>query len=296
MQKWTGSKSLGERFNDEVLSNPKSFTRRDFGPLLSQYQDLLINLRTSTPNLTGSATPSESRRGSHRPSTQMQTQQEAPQAYWNEYDDGSEAGDNAPYMISVDPDTGFFPGAKTFAYIFKQTKKPMEKVKIWLSPTSSPGEQRPLLVSANESYFNEQQSVGDTDVDDETYASSSEFPTGYATHYATFPSVSDQKLSRHREDLLRYSMIGCFAASLLLLLIAGVLVFTGKHKLRVEVDAGVIVGVISSLFFATIGLSTIFYRQEKLGWIHRACVGVTFFSVCFLNVMLLFMVEQSTGL
>jgi hypothetical protein len=42
------------------------------------------------------------------------------------------------------------------------------------------------------------------------------------------------------------------------------LVATGKHKLRVEVDAGVIVGVVSSLFFATLGFCTMLYRSETL--------------------------------
>jgi dolichyl-phosphate-mannose--protein O-mannosyl transferase len=147
----------------------------------------------------------------------------------------------------------------------------------------------------SDNYFSEHQSIIDTDLDDETYASSSDFPAGYATHYATFPSVNDQKYSRHHESMLFFAMIGCFGAALLLFLIAGILVVTGKHKLRVEVDAGVFVGVISSLFFAAIGVSTILYRKDNLGWLHRACVGFTFVTIMFLNFLLLSLVINNTG-
>ena len=62
---------------------------------------------------------------------------------------------------------------------------------------------------------------------------------------------------------------------------------TGKHKLRVEVDAGVIVGVVSSLFFATLGFCTM---------LHRSLVGVTFAGVCILNGILLIIVVDKSGL
>jgi hypothetical protein len=239
------------------------------------------------------ASPSSSRRASRRPSTQILVQPPSQQAYWNEYDDGSEA-ENESYTILVNPeDDDGFPGSKTFAYVFSKAKMPMDKLKGWLSPESSPGERRPLLT--NESYFNEQQSVADTDIDDEAYASSNEFPAGYATHYATFPSIHDQKFSRQREQLLFHIMLGCFFASIVLLSIAGTLVATGKKKLRVEVDAAVLVGVLASLFFATLGIGTMLYRQERLSWLHRGLVGMTFVGVCVLNGILLVLVAGNTG-
>jgi len=290
-KKWTGSTSLGARFNDEVLSDPKSFVRRDFEPLLSQYRDLLTTLRATTPHISVSTTPTSSRRASRRPSTQIPVQPPTPQAYWNEYDDGSEA-ENESYTILVNPEAETFPGARTFAYVISQAKRPMEKVKEWLSPSSSPGERRPLLTS--EGYFNEQSM--DTDIDDEAYASSSEFPAGYAAHYATFPSISDQRFSRNHEQLLFQIMLGCFFASVVLLAIAGTLVATGKRKLRYEVDAAVLVGVLASLFFSTLGIGTMLYRQQTLSWLHRICVGLTFISVCLLNGILLVLVAGNTGL
>merc|ERR1711977_595605 len=182
-KKWTGSRALGQRFNDEVLSNPNSLVRRDFGPLLSQYQDLSINLQSSTP--AGSEPPSltSSRRPSRRPSTQIAVQQ--------------------------------LPQHNSMEYVFAKVKKPMESAKAWFSPSTSPGERHSLLVERNDGYFAEQQSVVDTDLEDEAYASSNnEFPAGYMAHYATFPSINEQKFSRHREMLLFRGMVGAYAGSL----------------------------------------------------------------------------------
>jgi hypothetical protein len=289
-KKWTGSQTLSTRFNDEVLGNPKSFTKRYFEPLFQQYNDLLSTLRASSPNPSEPTTP---RTRSGQQNIQVPVQQ-VQQAYWNEYDDGSEA-ENEPYTIYVDPDAeSTFPGAKTFVSAFSRAKAPLKKVKAWLSPGSSLGEQRPLL--SNGGNFTENPNATDTEVDDDAYASSTDFPGGYAAHYATFPSISDQKLFRHRESLLFRGTIGSFVAASLLHLIAGTLVATGRHRLRIEVNTGVIVGVVASLFFAVLGFGMMLYRKERLSWLHRICVGVTFVAICVLNGMLLVLVVGNTGL
>jgi heme/copper-type cytochrome/quinol oxidase subunit 4 len=173
----------------------------------------------------------------------------------------------------------------------------MEKIKEWLSPSTSPSEQtRPLLGNGNGNgntgYFTDQ---NETDIDDEAYASSSDFPSGYAAHYAAFPSIRDQKFSQGRERLLFHATIACFVASAILFLIASLLMATGKHKLRVEVDVGAIIGVVSSLFFATLGLGMMLYRAEDLGWLHKSCVMATFTAICLLNGMLLVLVVGNSG-
>lgn len=253
---------------------------------MSHYQNLLSTLRASTPEASVPGTPNSSTRPSRRASAQLQS---APvqQVYWNEYDDGSEA-ENEPYVVYINPDEEAFPGAKVVGFMVSMVKKPLDSVKAWLKPgTAAPQERRPLLQTNDSAYSNEGQSVIDTEADDDTYASSSDFPTGYATHYATFPSVNDQKSTRHHEQLLFRGMLGCFGASFVLLLIAFLLVATGKKKLRAEIDAGVIVGVVSSLFFAIVGYGSMLCRTQKLDWIHRICVGLAFILSCFLNGMLL---------
>jgi hypothetical protein len=287
VEKLTGSRSLGERFNHEILGNLKSFTRSDFRPLLAQYNDLRTTLCASTPDIGGTSTP---RTTSRRPSTQTPVLP-APQAYWNEYDNGSEADENEPYTIYINPDTEVaFPGAKIVEYVFSGVKGPVEMVKKWLSPTAPPGARQPLL-NEDGSYFHNHQPT-DTEADNR-YASSSDFPTRYA---ATFPSVSDQKLSQYHERLLFRATIASFSASLVLVVIDAILVATGRHDLRIEVDAGVIVGVVSSLCFTALGMGTTLYRQERLGWLHRICVGVTFGVLCVLNGILLVLVVGNTDL
>ncbi|TVY71500.1 SPX domain-containing membrane protein [Lachnellula suecica] len=288
-KKWTGSRSLGERFSHQILSDPKSFTKIDFEPLNSQYNELLAIVRTSTPDVSGPVTPSTS---SRRPSMHIPILP-SPQAYWNEYDDGSEAEDNDPYTIYVDVDSKF-PGSKVIEFVVSHARKPIKKVKSWWSPSQSPAERRPLISTAG--YFDDHHNVLDTSGDeDPAYASSSDFPTGYATHYATFPSVNDQRAKRNREKLLFRGCLASFGAAFLLLLISGILVATGRHRLRIEVDAGVTVGVVASFFFAIMGLACMLLRTETIGWLHRICVFVTLFTACFLNAILLVMVAGNTG-
>lgn len=45
-KKWTGSTELENRFREEVLDDPKSFTKLDLGPLLDEYSDTLQSIRT----------------------------------------------------------------------------------------------------------------------------------------------------------------------------------------------------------------------------------------------------------
>ncbi|MCJ1305948.1 hypothetical protein MMC08_008765, partial [Hypocenomyce scalaris] len=184
------------------------------------------------------------------------------QTYWNEYDDGSEA-ENEPYTLYVNPDPeATYPGAKAVMYILDHAKTPIEKMKSWFQPITSPGERQSLLGNGHNSQSERFAEQTETDID-EAYASSTDFPGGYAAHYATFHSIKDQKLSRAHEQLLFHSMIGSFITASLLLLIAGILIATGQHRLRIEVDAGAIVGVVSSLFFGTLGFGIMLARQEN---------------------------------
>lgn len=294
MQKWTGSQSLSDRFNQQVLGSPKSFTRRDFKPLLSQYRSLINDLRENTPDISLPPTPERSRRSS----TQINVQQ-ARQSYWNEYDNGSEAGDE-PYTIYVDPNAeSTFPGAKTVAHIFSSIGVPIKRVKAWLGPQYVPDEQRSLL--ANGSGISTPLANGymtapsESDLEEADYASSSDIP-GYTNHYATFPSVHDQRFARYREVLLFRGMAAAFAAALALLLIAGILVITGRHRLRIEVDAGAITGVVSSLGFATVGFGILLARVTLVGWLQRICVFFTFVIICVLNGILLALIVANSRL
>ncbi|KAI9739420.1 MAG: hypothetical protein M1818_005108 [Claussenomyces sp. TS43310] len=312
-KKWTGSPTLGIRFTDEVLSSPKSFTRRDFDPLVIEYNRLITTIHDAVPFQTGDSTPtlqsrsclgSEDRRSLNHLFAAAQTQaQSTQQSYWNEYDDGSDVGDiSEPYTISIDPDADpSFPGAKAAVYFFSSlcshAKAPMEKIRRWLSPHSTPDERRSLLNSASSNcgYLTSRTNsiaATDTEVDDDV--SSSDIPAGYATHHAKFASIPDQKLTRHGENLLLFGTVGSFFASFVLILVAGILTLTGRHRLRVEVDIGATVGVVTGLFFATIGLSIMLCHWQKCSWWHSCAVAVAFGIICVLSGMILVVLMGNT--
>jgi hypothetical protein len=295
--------SLSSRFTDEVLNSPKSFTRRSFQSLDNQYNVLLTLLRESTPSQSPLESPfTGSRRGSGQGAHQQPAAPAEQQHYWNEYDNGSEAGDvSEPYTIYIDPDAEpIFPGVKTVVYVFSWlssgVKTPIEKLMSLMSPQSDAEERRPLIQDRNGGYLGTGNSptIGEADFDDD--ASSSDFPGGYVAHYATLPSIKDQRLSRNRERILVGVTIGSLAAALLLIFVAGLLVTTGRHRLRVEVDAGVIVGIVSSLLFAALGFTTMVYRWARVGWLHKISVTMCFITTCILSGALLVLIMGNTRL
>lgn len=310
-KKWTGSTSLTGRFNDNVLSDPKSFTRRDFSPLQDRYDEITCTLRASAPVLSEPSSPESvpqslpervlsqscnfstipDRGSSCRPQPQFEAlpppQIPSQIKYWNEYDNGSECGTDEGYAIYINPEESMnFPG---FDYLQGILKIPYEKAKGWLRLDRS-AEERPLL-TANHLPRGYSAATFNSESDEEGgYASSDGFPTtGYATHYA-LPSLNQQATLRYREDVFFWGTIGCFMASFILLAVAGVLIFTGKHKLRAEVDAGVTVGVVASLFSACSALGMTMYRRDPLPLTYKLMVWGSFVASCLLNGMLLILV------
>lgn len=171
----------------------------------------------------------------------------------------------------------------------------MEKIRGWLNLNSSAGERRPLLGRTSNDYFTAHpNSLFATDTEAEDDLESNDFPPGYVTHYAKFASVPDQKLSQYREKIMLLGTIASFFASFVLILIAGLLIATGRHRLRVEVDVGATIGVVTSLFFATLGVSIMLCRWQRCGWLHRISVAITFVATCALNGMILVVVMGNT--
>lgn len=309
-KKWTGSTTLGSRFNEDVLSDPKSFTRRSYSTLRQQNEALTQKLRNAIPALSQPTSPStDGGLPSSRPSSstmrphfeplpppfrqQQQQEQEQPQQakYWNEYDDGSEAGGpEDEYAIYVNPEDSGFPG---LGYVQAVLRMPLEKAKSWFRSRDNP-EREPLLDSSRPStrgYLST--GTAGTESDEEGYASSSEFPVhGFTAHYA-LPSIGDQKVSRYRENMLLWVTVGCFLMSFILLGISGVLITTGRHKLRVEVDAVVTVGAALSMLCACSGLGAVLYRTKPPSLLHRVTVGSVFIAACMLNAMLLMLVVNN---
>ncbi|KAK2923151.1 hypothetical protein FoTM2_016673 [Fusarium oxysporum f. sp. vasinfectum] len=116
--------------------------------------------------------------------------------------------------------------------------------------------------------------------------------TGYTTHYA-LPSLSQQQAHLYREKTLFWGTVSSFVVSFLLFLVAGMLIFTGRHKLRDKVDAGVTTGVVASLFTACSALGMTIYRHDHTSLRYLLAVWTTFVTSCVLNGMLLILVVRN---
>ncbi|ESZ92351.1 hypothetical protein SBOR_7261 [Sclerotinia borealis F-4128] len=299
--RWTGSRALKERFESEILGDPKSFTRQGFSPLHSQYNDLITLLRASTPVTSGPSTPSTSSRRESPNRVPTHTQRQSPplQRYWNEYDDGSDVDHDEPYYIFADPNAEItFPGAEVVAIAIRRTKQGIEKVIDWFAPagSSKPREREALLGTQERRRYPQRSPNGtangsETDVEDEAYASSADFPGGYVAHYATFPSVADQRLGRFQEQTLLFTMIACFFFSAFSEAASTLLLATGRHKLRTEVDLGALMGASFGLCLAVGGLVCMACRNEKLGWAHRGAVLIITTVLLIGSIILLIMVN-----
>lgn len=295
-KKWTGSTSLTSRIND-YLSNPKSFTRKDFSILTQEHARVLQKLRHEEPQLSEPSSPESAILAASVPNGTSNTgprvtfdplppAQMAPQLkYWNEYDDGSDIGETEDhYTIYINPDgDDSFPG-------YQYVAVPFEKFKSWFKSRrhGRSREESPLLTGGMTGYSS---TTAQTDSEEEGYASSDEIPSyGFATHYAAFPSVDEQRVKRYRERVYLWATIGCFATSFVLIGISAVLISAGKHRLRVEVDAGVTLGVMVSLCCSCAALGMTLYREDNMSVLFRASVWTSFIASCLLNGMLLVLV------
>ncbi|KAJ9419362.1 hypothetical protein FOXG_07232 [Fusarium oxysporum f. sp. lycopersici 4287] len=313
-EKWTGSITFGTRLYKNILSDPKSFTRYDFSSLQQRYHDIICTFNAVAPALSEPSSPespvqsyprqslsgslnSANRHRSNRPQPTFEflppPQMEGPTKYWNEYDNGSEcAGDDDEYAIYLNPDkSASFPGLDSLLGVFKGPLKKTEG----LSKHDKPGERQALLGANRSPYQYSSTTLNSSESNVVAgYASSDGFPTTrYTTHYA-LPSLNQQQGHLHREKTLFWGTVSSFAVSFLLFLVAGTLIYTGRHKLRAEVDAGVTIGVVASLFTACSALGMTIYRHDQLSLPYLLAVWTTFVTSCVLNGMLLILVVRNS--
>lgn len=343
---------MGNRFRDDVLTQPKSFTRRDFHHLQQAYDELLSTIQASTPaqsypespasdaGSSNSGSPDNPRQSLRRvtihagpPEIRTLNYSNRSAGYWNEYENGSENGDAGDeYVIYINPDEETDYGADLKALV-SAIAAPFSRARSWVKVR---GRERQSLLGrhgsdssygatddnsspARDGYFTSHaarqlQSSGsdshtavatdgeddaDADLDLEAdigYASSEEFPSGYETHWATLPSVSDQRMAMYKDRVMFLVTSGMYAMSFLLLGISTVLMLTGRHKLRVEVDAGVTIGSVVSMGCACTALALTMGRWDSLGVGNKIVVSVTFATICVLNGMLLVLVMGNSAL
>jgi hypothetical protein len=282
---------------------------------------------TSPPNSTKSTPPATpliptqeaterhhppKRKASRRKSRQ---ERQAIQRYWNEFDDGDEAREDQIYAIYVNPDEHTsFPGAETMSKalssMYQSLGRTRRRIISWLPMQSRDhdrdedveGVRRPLLGVRSRDADYENDDSSDTGTPNSPVKSSKR---GRSTRYPISPDVRRTllKSSRHstkghyvhpsREITLFRTYVGCYAIALILLIMSAILKATGRHRAKVEVDAGVIVGVIAALCSAIIGMSLMISREERLSWLHRGIGGSTFLAVCIGSGWLLAVVGGS---
>ncbi|PFH60700.1 hypothetical protein XA68_10499 [Ophiocordyceps unilateralis] len=283
-RKWTGSVSLTARFNQNILANPKSFTKRDFDPLQARHDDILADLRSAAAVFSEPSSPStDSHSHIERPSSRSTRTprvrfdplpplrfQPLVQQYWNEYDDGSDAGvgPDDEYAIYINPDDrSAFPG---LAYVRALTTVPYEKAKQWFDRRKQAEDSRPLLASSGPPPY---ASMGPDD--EET------------------PHTDDRDAVTYRDTMLARGTVGCLVASFALLGLAATLIAAGRSRLRVEVDAGVTAGILVSLISACAGLGMTLCRRRPPGLLYRLAIWLAFVASCLCSGVLLVLVLAS---
>lgn len=290
--------------------------KMDFEPLYQQYNSLIAHIREHSPVNSETSTPTTRSRGSRAtisrsPSSSRRVEQvkrkieQRSQGYWNEYDNPSDEDERQErYVVYVSPDAEDneqWPGQAILSKALVWTRKPVTRIRKLINPKYVEPEpepaRRPLLENEPNSRFGNPPRRLDSNTDLESNAADAEnspsedgrpdpvddlfnpshYPSGYATHYATFPSVSDQhqrqQFNHHRDMLLANASLGCFLASYILLFVSGLLLATGRHKLRREVDAGVLVGGIFSMVFTAIGAQCSAWRWGSLKGIGKVAVA-----------------------
>ncbi|RDA84550.1 hypothetical protein CP532_3758 [Ophiocordyceps camponoti-leonardi (nom. inval.)] len=284
-RKWTGSVSLTWRFNQNVLGNPKSFTKRDFEPLQARYDDILADIRSaSAAFFSEPSSPSTDSRSTRKPKVTFDPTPplrfQPRQQYWNEYDDGSEAAAD-DYAIYVNPDDRVaFPG---LACVRALTTLPYEKAKQWLGQRRKhTDDRRPLL--------------GGTPTTDPANArrySSIRHPHVEEENQVEEGEAEEDTAKTSRDTVLARGTAGCLVASFALLGLAATLLKAGRSRMRVEVDAGVTVGVLFSLVCACAGLGMALCRRRAPGMLHRVVIWAAFVSSCLCSGVLLVFVLAS---
>ena len=199
--------------------------------------------------------------------------------YWNEYDNGSDCSQDEAFTIFVNPNASYsIPGAAALSglcdSLSSRIRASEERMLHWLRffRKTRHGEQQPLVDGERSP------STADSDQSDADISTRPAKPSPHR-HYSTFPGLSQRPAVRAREALLFRSCIASFASSFILVVVAAILITTGRRKAANAVDAGVIIGVGSSLVFAVMGVGSMLRREDNVGWLHRAVIILLFVCV-----------------
>ncbi|EXJ77424.1 hypothetical protein A1O3_09650 [Capronia epimyces CBS 606.96] len=260
--------------------------------------------RNRGPSATAQPKP-ETIKGRRKKHARIQVpEREPPTKYWNEFDDGdSDVNPGDEYVIYIDPNGPVFPGAETvskaFGAVCDSFSRGTGKMISWLPLVSTrmgyrtDGERAPLLADRQSSEGDPESSSSDTD--------SVIMPQRQRPHkgrrrrdrsqrqnsgvYRPHQLLSPRQRALERTLFFFYS--GLLAIAYVLLVMSGILLATGRRKAFVEVDAGVVAGVIFAEACVMAAVILIFMRKQRLGILHWGLVAVAVASVVVIGVGLL---------
>ncbi|KIX04675.1 uncharacterized protein Z518_05545 [Rhinocladiella mackenziei CBS 650.93] len=239
-----------------------------------------------------------------------------PIRYWNEFDDGdSDANPEEGYAIYVDPNEPAFPGAETvskaFGVMYNSLCKGTSRVLSWLPLASAPtgqkssSERTPLLADQQTGDGDPESSDSDTDelIVPQPHKHKKSRPNSYSSKTpGSLPHRPHQLLSPRQRSLERtlfFFYSGLLVISYILLGMSAILLGTGRKKAFIEVDAGVLGGVITAEICAVTAMILILMRKQILSVVHWGIVAVAVASVVVVGVAQLALMfagaKSSTG-
>ncbi len=289
--------------SDSVFSltaGQSSATSMEDSPILSQHERSATKPEQTPPLVSRNARLATKKRA--RIVSQAQTEPE-PQRYWNEFDDGdSDIHAEGTYVIYVDPDESSFPGAETvskvFGTMYDSLSKGSKSMVSWLPIKSkqeqpSSGERTPLLFNGQGGTATDPESSGsDTDEyhvqprkqkrERSFYHASAQPPWKSRSKFR--PGQPLSKRQRALEATLFQFYTGLIALAYLLLIMAGILFSAGRKKKVLEVDAGIIAGVVAAEACAGISIVLICMRRKPLGPVHWGLVAINVTTIVVVGI------------
>ena len=188
--------------------------------------------------------------------------------YWNEYEDGSEAGDEDQEYLVATNDTGSFLGP---AELYRGINSRMRKLWPWLETSEADSdlqERRPLL--KNDAPRSEQyQSFGTIGED--------------IDHANLHP-----REQLRTDGLLTWSAMICSIISILLMISDGMLLFVARPQRGQKVESAVILCISANFVFAFSGLACMATRSAPTNWTARMAMLLLILTTVFLNAIYLY--------
>lgn len=205
--------------------------------------------------------------------------------YWNEFDDGDENTEDETYTIYVNPNASSpLPGAATISRFAAFLEGSNNKLRSWLwREKGTEGERQSLLEHERP---NSRSSSESSDVENGRLG-----PTqSRHDHLHRSPTIGRRFLPHYGsggEAWLGGASIGAFLVAYVLLLLAVILVTTGRRKARAQTDVGVLVGAAFSLALGLVGLTGRAWRGERASWMWWSVTSCLFVILVIGNSVIL---------